>query len=181
MFITAAWMSPGRVLPASRSVRGPAEWRKLAETSNKEQNAYQHLYDLRTSGFESLFSDSHCWKYALAQAEFNGEPPDQNCLDQNGQQKRQKRSETFNQPSQHVLPDIQDYHAVLHKTVGWKLTGGLSNRKYPKNSKKDSWRVKKTYQKDEKNWRDEDIWQQSGVTSSSLSWDKRPIPKTMTF
>ena len=66
-------MSPGRAFPASRSVRGPAEWRKLAETSNKEQNAYQHLYDLRTSGFESLFSDSHCWKTALAQAEFNGE------------------------------------------------------------------------------------------------------------
>ena len=80
MFITEAWMSPGRAFPASRSVRGPAEWRKLAETSNKEQNAYQHLYDLRTSGFESLFSDSHCWKTALAQAEFNGEPPDQDRL-----------------------------------------------------------------------------------------------------
>ena len=101
MFSIAAWMSPGRVLSASRSVRGPAEGRKLAETSNKEQNAYQHLYDLRTSGFKSLFSDSHCWKTALAKAEFNGEPPDQNCLDQSGQQKRQKRSETFNQPSQH--------------------------------------------------------------------------------
>ena len=119
MFITAAWMSPGRVVPSSRSVRGPAEWRKLAETSNKEHNSYQHLYDLRTSGFESLFSDSHCWKAALAQADFNGEPPDQNCLDQSGQQKRQKRSETFNQPSQHLSPDIQDYHAVLHKTVTW--------------------------------------------------------------
>ena len=100
MFITEAWMSPGRAFPASRSVRGPAEWRKLAETSNKEHNAYQHLYDLRTSGFESLFSDSHCWKTALAHAEFNGEPPDQNCLDQSGQQKRQKRSENSNQPSQ---------------------------------------------------------------------------------
>ena len=152
MFITAAWMSPGRVLPASRSVRGPAEWRKLAETSNKEQNAYQHLYDLRTSGFESLFSDSHCWKYALAQAEFNGEPPDQNCLDQNGQQKRQKRSETFNQPSQHVLPDIQDYHAVLHKTVTWaeSLPEASATENIRKIAKKEAGDLKKNYQKDEK-------------------------------
>ena len=84
------WWHVGKIGPwegtsRDRSVRGPAEWRKFAETSNKEQNAYQHLYDLRTSGFESLFSDSRCWKTTLAQDEFNGEPPDQNCLDQSGQ------------------------------------------------------------------------------------------------
>ena len=92
---------------------------EISRNSYEKQNAYLHLYDLRTSGFESLFSDIHCWKTALAQVEFNGEPPDQNCLDQSGQQKRQKRSETFNQPSQHVSPDIQDYRAELHKTVTW--------------------------------------------------------------
>ena len=179
MFITAAWMSPVRALPATRSVRGPAEWRKLAETSNKEQNAYQHLYDLRTSGFESLFSDSHYWKTALAQVEFNG---DQNCLDQSGQQKRQKRSETSNQPSQHghriSKTTVQSY---IKQSRGWKLTGGNKSRKYPKNSKKRQLKTLKNTKKPKKNWRDEDIWQRYGVTSSSLSWDTRPIPKTIAF
>ena len=75
----------------------------VAETCRNQQYGTECLpasLRLRTSGFESLFSDSHCWKTALAQAEFNGEPPDQNCLDQSGQQKRQKRSENSNQPSQ---------------------------------------------------------------------------------
>ena len=68
----------------------------------------------------------------------------------------------------------------IKQSRGLKVYRRPQQPKYPKNSQKGSWRLK-NLPKRRKNWRDEDIWQQSGVTSSSLSWTHARSPKRWRF